>query len=316
MCVCVCVCVRVCVSVCVLLAVWNEYEYLEFVDPIDGKQYEEVEYTTPYHPTNPFPSPLPVNFIAFNPALLPVQYLGCTASGVGDPEFTGFNGEKFIVKGLVDRVYNVLSLPTLQLNTRFIPLTAGQAMNNTQQQSVRHRQSKLMAALKRGGAGAGAGNRLPSTTSWSHDGLYMGETGVQLAGHKLLIKPGAYESGFEAVELDGQELAVSSEPVQLLDGSSITRSSSSVVDIASKDVLFTLVNSDHFVNIHSAVLAPSSDVEHVDGLLGHTASPNFHVERTKEFKQHVEEDFLLPEGEDVWSTSFDHNQYIAPASAI
>jgi hypothetical protein len=311
--VCVCVICYLC-GCCWLLcaAVWNEYEYYQFVEFTAG-QYEEINSTLEYHPTAEFPNPLPVSFISYAKVLLPIAYLGCTASGIGDPVFTGFNGEKFLVKGVPDRVYNVLSLPSLQLNTRFIPLTAGQAMNSSEQQSVRQRQSKLIAALKKGGAGAG--NRLPTTTSWTHDGLYMGETGVQLAGHKLLIKPGAYVSGFEAMELDGQELAVSSEPVQLLDGSTILRSSSSIVEITSKDVLFTLVNSDHFLNIHSAVLVPSSDVEHVDGLLGQTASPTFRVEHTADFKQHLENDFMLPEGDDVWSTSFEHNQYVTPASA-
>ena len=234
------------------------------------------------------------------------------ASAVGDPVFRGFHGQKFLVKGLPERIYNILSLPSLQLNTRFIPLNEGQAMNSTQQASVRKRQSRLIAALK----DSGGGNSLPSTTSWSHDGLYMSETGVRVAGHRLLVKPGAYEAGFEQVELDGAELSILTEAVQLLDGSFILRSSSSVVVVTTNEISFTLVNSDHFLNIHSTTVnVLPANIDHVDGLMGQTASTSFKVERTAQFTRHLENDFLLPENENVWSTNFHHNRYVLTASA-
>ena len=251
--------------------------------------------------------------------LLPIAYEGCTAGGVGDPVFKGFHRQRFLVHGQPQRVYNVLSLPTLQLNVRFIPLITGQAMNNSAQSSVRSRQSKLLAALGDNGRadGAGAGNRLPETTTWSHDGLYMGEAGVQLAGHRLLVRSGAYMDGFSAVQLDGAEVVVSAESVTLPDGSSILRSSSSVVSIVcSGSASFTLVNSDHFLNIHHAQLhtAPA-DTDHVDGLLGQTANEQWTVKNTAAFKRHMESDFLLPQSEDeLWSTSFEHNRYTQPTS--
>ena len=289
-------------------AILNEFAYYEFV-AYGAKQQDEISYS---YGATVFPDQLTVNFEEFD-FFFPVVYLGCYGQVIGDPVFTGFNGERFIVKGQADRVYNVLSLPSVQLNTRFIELTAGQAMNRSEQASVRSRQSKLIAAMKaHQQVGAGAGNGLPSTSAWNHDGMYMGETGVQLAGHKLLVKPGAYAAGFESVQLDGVELTVSGEAVRLLDGSSILRSSSSVVEVTSAEVMFTLVNSDHFLNIHSAVLT-AKNIEHVDGLLGQTVNPNFHVERSAAFRQHVENDFLLPADEDVWSTSFEHNQYVAIA---
>ena len=299
-----------------LLAIFNTYDFVQY-NNMAGKLQENISFSffDPIQAVNGFPSTLP-----FNNGLLPSQYLSyplafddCSGKVVGDPIFVGFNGQKFLVKGLPDRVYNVLSLPALQLNTRFIELSAGQAMNHTQQASVRQRQSKLIAAMK----GAGGGNRLPSTTSWSHDGLYMSETGVQLAGHRLLVQPGAYETGFQSVQLDGAELAVSSEAVQLLDGVSVRRASSSVVEVATAEASFELVNSDHFLNIHTALVhAAATHVDHVDGLLGQTLSPSFKVERTAEFKQHIEEDFLLPAGDDdLWSTDFAYNQYVAPSGA-
>ncbi len=169
-------------------------------------------------------------------------------------------------------------------------------MNVTQQRSVRQRQSKLLSALQ----GAGAANRLPSTTSWSHDGLYMGDTAVLVSGHRLLLQPGAYVSGFSSVQLDGVEVAVSSEAVQLADGATITRESSSVLRVHTPAVSFTLVNSDRFVNLHDAVLTMSADQQlttgHIDGLLGQTADASFAVSKAKAWRQHVEDDFLLPAG--------------------
>ena len=231
---------------------------------------------------------------------------------VGDPVVLGFNGERFVVHGVAGRVYNILSLPALQLNTRFIPLRAGDAMNSTQQRSVRQRQAKLISAIK----GAGAGNRLPSTTSWSHDGLYMGEMGVLLDGHTLLAQPGAYASGFAVVELDGVALAVSDKPTQLSGGASVHLSSASVLSVATRDVSFTVVNSDHFINVHAAQLHASvAQGEHVDGLLGQTAHADFHVSKSAEWRRHIESDWLLPESEDeLWSSEFEHSRYIAPAA--
>jgi len=144
----------------------------------------------------------------------------------------------------------------------------------------------------------------------------MGETGVQIAGHRLLVKPGAYEAGFELVELDGTELPVSSEAVVLLDGSSVLRSTSSVVEVVTVATSFSLVNSDHFLNIQSArVNVTAAGIDHVDGILGQTLSTSFKVEKTDEFTQHVENDFLIPAGEDeLWSTEFEHNRYVLTAS--
>ena len=133
----------------------------------------------------------------------------------------------------------------------------------------------------------------------------------------MLVQPGAYEAGFQSVQLDGTELPVSDETVVLIDGSTVLRSSSSVLKRETSEVSVTLVNSDHFINIHSAMLhSLPADIDHVHGLLGQTASTGFTVERTADFTQHIESDFMLPEGEDdIWSTQFEHNQYVQTASA-
>ena len=246
----------------------------------------------------------------------PITYQGCGSSITGDPVFVGFHGQRFLVKGLPDRVYNLLSLPSLQLNSRFIPLARDQALNNTEQVTVRQRQSKLIAALRAVGSTNTSIYPLPSTASWSHAGQYMGSTAAQIAGHRLLVAPGAYAAGFSSVQLDGSEVAVSSEAVLLSDGSTVRRPSSSVLDVRSPDVAFSLVNSDHFLNIHSATLhVQPAAIDHIDGLLGQTASADFTVDDTKDFKRHLESDLLLPEGaDDLWSTDFQHNRYVMAAS--
>ena len=59
-------------------------------------------------------------------------------------------------------------------------------MNQSQQASVRTRQSKLIAALKKTSVVDEEVQALPTTTTWSHAGLYMGDMGVQLSGVRLL----------------------------------------------------------------------------------------------------------------------------------
>ena len=297
-------------SLCCYSAAYTELPYRIYLS-YDASQNGYADTPAYINATNGFPDPLEVSS-SYQQQSLPVAYQTCRSQVVGDPVFTGFYGQRFNVHGLPQRVYNVLSLPSLQLNTRFVPLSKSQAMNQTQQASVRQRQAKLIAALQ-----ADAATSLPSTVAWSHKGLYMGETGVQLAGHRLLVQPGAYATGFASVQLDGAELPVSASPVELLDGSTLRRPSSSVLEVVSAAARFTLVNSDHFCNLQAAQLtAPSSEEAHVDGLLGQTADAHFRSEDTPAFQRHIEEDFLLPEGDDdLWSTHFAHNRYVLSASA-
>ena len=236
-----------------------------------------------------------------------------TAPKVGDSVTTGFHDTRFLVHGPPHRVYNVLSLPSLQVNARFIPPPSGAAIDQSEQGAEHHHHSKPRSVLKE--HGAGAAHRLPSTQTWSHDGMYMGETGVQLAGHRLLVRPGEDVSGFEAVQLDGAELAVSSEAVLLPDGSTILRSSLSVVKVTTAHASFSLINGDHFVNIHSAQLTlPAADSQHTHGSLGQPINSAFTAHNTAALKQHMEAVVMLPEGENVWSTRFEHNRYVHAAN--
>ena len=244
------------------------------------------------------------------------------SSGVqGDPVFVGFLGQRFNVHGLPHRTYNILSLPQLQLNTRFVPVQ--HAMNVTQQLSVRQRLGKLVSVLRgvaHDATYAGSDDvlpvqPLPLTTAWSHSGLYMGEAAVQLSGRRLLVCSGAYETGFSLVALDEVQLSVSSDWVLLADGSSIRHNTSSLVEVHTAEVQFQLRNSDHFLNIHNAQLDPAAaqHLEYVDGLLGQTADEKWKADaKSKAWVAHVEEDYVLPEGdEDLWSTDFAYNKYVA-----
>ena len=245
-----------------------------------------------------------------------VSVVQLNPGGGGDPWFTGFRGQRFDVHGQADRVYNVLSLPSLQLNMRFVEVS--KAMTASEQLSVRQRQGKLISALRSAAAATGSSQSLPQTTAWSHAGLYMGEAGVQVSGQRLRVQSGAYETGFTAVTLDGVDVAVSAEAVQLLDGSTIRRPTSSVLEVQTAEVRFQLRNSDHFLNMHSAELDEQAvaGLDHIDGLLGQTASSDFAVEKSAAFTRHVEEDFVLPEGADaLWSTAFAHNRYVQTANA-
>ena len=137
---------------------------------------------------------------------------------------------------------------------------------------------------------------------------------------RLLLQSGAYEAGLSAVHVNGVAVPVSAATVELLDGSSIRRPTSSVLEVQTAEVRFQLRNSDHFLNMHSAELSTAvlEQLGHIDGLLGQTADAQWKADsKSAIFVQHVEHDFELPAGEgELWSTAFAHNRYEAQASAI
>ena len=106
---------------------------------------------------------------------------------------TGFHAQRSAVQGQAGRCYNILSLPSLQLHTRFVAVQ--HAMSASEQLSVRQRQGRLISALRGTQAATGPSLSLPLTTAWSHAGLYMGEAGIQVSGQRLLVQAGASEQG-------------------------------------------------------------------------------------------------------------------------
>jgi hypothetical protein len=178
-------------------------------------------------------------------------------SALGDPQLRGFLGQSYQVHGMDGAVYSIISAPGLQLNARFVFLSAG-----------------VCPVYSSG--------KVPSNC-WSHPGSYFGAVGLRTAaGARLLIVPGSARQGFESVQLDG---------VELLSGEELTGSRKLMpfaMQSASRDLgvsvvdshhltvscgIFTLSidSSDRFVNLASVGVSSWSDLVHTvqpHGLLG------------------------------------------------
>jgi hypothetical protein len=228
---------------------------------------------------------------------------------VGDPVFSGFHAQLFRVTGIPDRIFNVLSLPALQVNSRFVSLVDGQSMSAAEMKTIR----SLMEIT---GAATARSSSLfvpPPTTAYNHPGTYLGSAGVKVSGHRLYVQAGDYRLGFANASLDGAELPVSSAVLVLADGSQLHRPSPFSLSITTQQLSFTLVNADHFLNIESAaLLQPFAHLKQADcaiaGLLGQTADPEWQVEKTEDFKRHLELDHLLA-GQDIFGDDFPTNLF-------
>ena len=236
------------------------------------------------------------------------------SSVVGDPVFTGFQQQQFRVTGLPERVFNLISLRQLQLNSRFVALTDGQSCSAADMKNIRSLMQMMSSDSDAQDAPASASARSapsipPRTTAYNHPGTYLGSAGVKLSGHRLYVASGAYAAGFSNVSLDGLELPVAAEPVTLADGLSVVHSSPFSLTIHSSLLSLTLVNADHFLNIEAASLhaAYSSDWD-IAGLLGQTADPAWLVQKSAVWRWRLERDHLL-QGQDIFGDDFSGNRY-------
>jgi len=150
---------------------------------------------------------------------------------------------------------------------------------------------------------------VPRTTSWSHNGTYMGEFGIKFGGgSRLYVAPGPFVNGFAAVTLDGEAMPLSLAPVKVAEGFTVTRTNHKVL-VVTPVVRFTLVNSDRLINVEEASLLSSFSPDlHLDGLLGQTADTKWKTQKSKHWKKHLEEDHMLSVN-DLFSDSFSRNKY-------
>ena len=273
---------------------------LAFPNPdFDEYQYTGVE-------------PLPPSFVS-DDSNVDVQagVIVCsTADVVGDPIFRGSHGQRFSVKGEADRVFNLLSAPQFSFNNRFVQLdSANQSITASQQRAVRaaYKHSKLLDLVDGSKHSAAVDvARPPVTVAWGHPGTYMGECGLRLGASKLYVQPGSYSTGFATVTLDGVAVPIAEQPIQLEDGMTVTRPSAFKLSIVTADVSFTIVNSDHFINLEQVALV-GVDAQ-VAGLLGQTADNDWEVVRSAEWRQHLENDYKLVSN-DLFGADFEGQQF-------
>jgi hypothetical protein len=86
----------------------------------------------------------------------------------GDPQFAGFHGQQFQFHGLADEVFNLISTPTMQLNSHFVYLSSGKCDYN-------------------------------QTMCWSHPGTYVDALGFTIPSAKgdmqIKMVAGSHEKG-------------------------------------------------------------------------------------------------------------------------
>ena len=233
------------------------------------------------------------------------------SSVLGDPAFTGFNGQTFQVHGIPDRFFSLLTTPSSTFNAKFVMIEDGEAMTAGQM-----RQARLLSELGTSKSADCSGSPLPLTTAFSHAGTFLGQLGLQYKQHRLFIQAGRYCQGFSKVQLDGQDVAVGSAPHKLDESASFTLSSAHELLVETADFSFTLVNSDGFVNIQQATLNRAwTDDWQIEGLLGQTADPAWTPSSSKSFKMHMVFDYLIADSTDIFSVDFVSNMFDRAAVA-
>lgn len=86
------------------------------------------------------------------------------ATGNGDPQFSGFQGQNFQFHGMADEVFNLISTPTFQMNGNFKYLSSGKCDYN-------------------------------ETVCFTHPGTYVDQIGFTIGDIKIKAVAGSHEKG-------------------------------------------------------------------------------------------------------------------------
>lgn len=89
------------------------------------------------------------------------------ATGNGDPQFSGFQGQNFQFHGMADEVFNLISTPTFQMNGNFKYLSSGKCDYN-------------------------------ETVCFTHPGTYVDQIGFTIGDIKIKAVAGSHEKGLRA----------------------------------------------------------------------------------------------------------------------
>ena len=200
---------------------------------------------------------------------------------VGDPQFVGLRGQSYQVHGIDGAVYNIVSEPNTQVNSRFVFLTEGQC--------------PII-------------NGRPDSNCWSHPGSYLGEMSFQaiVAGkvHAALIEAGSAQKGFAGVQMDGKALSVGD--LVSFGAFSVEYVSSHLVAVNTENFSFQLSNSDMFINQALRATTPLSKLQS-HGLLGQTHTVKTFASSLKYIEGEVD-DYVVQDG-NIFGSDFLYNQF-------
>jgi len=135
---------------------------------------------------------------------------------IGDPQIYGLQGQDFQMHGVPDEIFNMITYPNLQVNARFVYLSAGECIDNY-------------------------------TACFAHPGTYISEEGIRLGNDKIHVRAGAAKKGL-TVSVNGKKLASGKQTVKL---GSVEIVNHRRVEIKTPIMSISLTNSDKFLNQES-----------------------------------------------------------------
>ena len=137
---------------------------------------------------------------------------------VGDPMIYGIQGQDFQVHGIPDEIFNLITYPTLQVNARFVYLSAAECIDNF-------------------------------TQCFAHPGTYISEEGIRLGADKIHVKAGSAKKGL-TVKVNGQKMT----GTRTLKAGEVELVNHRRVVIKSSIAVMAISNSDHFLNQETQLL--------------------------------------------------------------
>jgi hypothetical protein len=151
-----------------------------------------------------------------------VVYNYDAATSLGDPQFSGFQGQNFQVHGFPDAYFNLISTPKFQMNGRFAYIAAGSCTYN-------------------------------HTQCWTHPGTYIDDLGIRIEGHLIRIKSGSHRNGLTAM-IDGVVLSNNATRQQLSAHTRVHAKNPNTFILQTELFTIEVVNSDNFFNIMTVIV--------------------------------------------------------------
>ena len=208
----------------------------------------------------------------------------------GDPSFVGLRGQSFQVHGIDGAVYNIISDPAFQLNSRFTFLTGP-------------RPCPVMPSTG-----------LPSSACWAHDGSYLADVGLKTTGgDRFYLSSGGATEGFHEVTVNGRAMKVGDiVPLTYADPAMgrgfVVLNSTHEVTVQSGDFRIEVENSDDFVNLRSVSLSAGAlSAIRSHGLLGQTWNPKKYSGKVRDIEGDVD-DYVVSE-DHVFGDGFVFNKF-------
>jgi len=141
-----------------------------------------------------------------------------------DPQFVGLQGQSYQVHGYPREVFNLVSSPSLSLNSQFDFLSSGVCNYN-------------------------------NTGCWTHPGTYLGQLGFNVGNDKVKLVSGTHKQGMGVWINDVAFHANAQSHIPLNNSySSIVLVSPDQVSIQTPHLYFQIFNADNFFNLRVSLL--------------------------------------------------------------